>query len=287
MIVKRKRLSLAEKNHLLDEVETGQVKKVAIAKKWGIADRTLRVIVNQKDKWRKAYVEGRSETIYSTRTTPFPRLDSELMAWLGIAMQLGLPVTHKVLSNKALSIRDSMLRSPDVSEFDRDVLARFTASKGWVIRFCRRNHLKPVKLGKSEKDASCNSQGALSMDTGQGRLLQGFSLDQGCIDDGSGMYYKLLSEGDYEHEDLAKNDSIRVFRQNDVGVLDTSCRMGLQNSEGKDAGLAQFPLYNDLVGPLGELEDKLLPVGDAEVNSLLQKLRRAITEKQGGSTKID
>ena len=144
----RTRLTLSEK------IEAGRLLKLGhsadhmiyIMKKYRVSRRTVTNISSNIDaileKAQTANVPMHTKTM---RSAQFPQLEAQIMHFISLARSAKMPVTHTIISVKALCLKEALLKQ-DISVDEAIMLRNFTASRGWTDKFVKRHSLRSVAL---------------------------------------------------------------------------------------------------------------------------------------------
>eukprot|EP00171_Calliarthron_tuberculosum_P021868 IDg21868t1 len=129
---------------------------------------------------------GRSDNRMRNRNGKYHELEQEVLQFVSLARSLRLPVTCAVISLKAQSLRAKY----NISE------TKFSASNGWVFRFCQRSGIgDAVRLwGEAGSvDASLVHDEMIQIC----QKLQKYSPDRIYNQDETGFWYQLLPNVSY------------------------------------------------------------------------------------------
>ena len=141
----RKRLTISQKLEIPDLLDNGH-RTVAAMRQFGIADRTVRKIkAAAPELLRVANDKPNSLQMKTFQSVMVTHLELNLLEFLNYARSARMLVTQAVLQKRAIMIREKMLKAP-VTEKERSVLQKFTASRGCVEKFVRRHALRSVAL---------------------------------------------------------------------------------------------------------------------------------------------
>ncbi|PXF44041.1 Tigger transposable element-derived protein 4 [Gracilariopsis chorda] len=108
--VRRKRLTLAEKRDILDDLSNGNtVKETAI--RFGCTERTIQKTRAQSETVLAAFQQSALNTQFKALQAPrFPDIESGLYKFVQVARFAKLPLSGSVLRCRALHIRDVLLK---------------------------------------------------------------------------------------------------------------------------------------------------------------------------------
>ena len=141
----RKRLKIAQKLDIVDLLEKGHCTE-PIERQFGVAGRTVRNIRATAPKLLcVANKKPKSMQLKTRQAVWVPHLEAKLLEFLNYARSAKMPVTQNVLQARARMIRDHMLKD-SATEKERNLFQKFTASRGWVDNFFKRNALRSVSL---------------------------------------------------------------------------------------------------------------------------------------------
>ena len=114
----------------------------------------------------------------------YQKLDEALYIWFRQQREKGLPVTGPILSEKAKILFPLIYSDVDNKSF--------TASSGFLWRFCRRHGLKELSV-QGEKASADVTAATIYLEEFPS-LIEGYTKDQVFNCDETGLYYRLLPQ---------------------------------------------------------------------------------------------
>ena len=157
---KHKKLSMEEKNLILDLIESGKTKTHA-ASQLGVTGAAITYIMKQKDSIRKAM--GRKDLRKKCRLSQgqHPLIENVLLEWIRQRQRLGIAISGPMIKEKALELNQELTRRTN-SEGDSETGSgeevddvegsndeqgsskppRFQASEGWLYKFKVRHGIR-------------------------------------------------------------------------------------------------------------------------------------------------
>ena len=141
----RARLTLSEK------IEAGRLLKLGhsadhIMKNYRVSRRTVTNISSNIDAiLEKAQTVNVPMHAKTMRSAQFPQLEEQIMQFISLARSAKMPVTHAIISVKALCLKEALLKQ-DISVDEAIMLQNFTGSRGWTDKFVKRHSLRSIAL---------------------------------------------------------------------------------------------------------------------------------------------
>uniref|UniRef100_A0AAA9TVH8 HTH CENPB-type domain-containing protein n=1 Tax=Bos taurus TaxID=9913 RepID=A0AAA9TVH8_BOVIN len=143
----RKAITLDVKLEVLRRFEVGE-KLSQIAKALGLAASTVATIRDNKDKIKASSQIAtplRASRLTRRRSAVMETMERLLCVWLEDESQRNVPLSVTVIQKKAKSLFDDLQREQGESSQTE----KFTASKGWFVRFKERHCLPHFKMNIS------------------------------------------------------------------------------------------------------------------------------------------
>ncbi|GBN19445.1 Major centromere autoantigen B [Araneus ventricosus] len=132
MASKRKNLSFAEKNELIEKFQNSNLSKAAFAKANSIPRTTLNNILSAKI--CSSNVQNCDQERKRQRFSPYENVDKALLSWIKYARSQNAPISWNVLKEKSLEFANELGESS------------FVASNGWLQQFYSRHNLSFKKF---------------------------------------------------------------------------------------------------------------------------------------------
>ncbi|GFW93011.1 tigger transposable element-derived protein 1 [Trichonephila clavipes] len=175
----------------------------AIGKHFNLGESTVRAIKKNKTAIRKSVISGtKLSTKFAsyTRDVSLERTERAIAIWIEEQLQRRIPVSGYLIQEKALQFYKSMkLSEPSTST--SQAKKEFSASKGWLTGFLKRNALHNIKItGKS------------------------VTADEGAAKIFPEELAKIIEDGDYSADQVFNADETDFIGKNCLTVL-TSQRM--------------------------------------------------------------
>jgi hypothetical protein len=188
-----KTLTIEEKIQVLDQLPTKSY--TVICKEFGIGRATITDMKKREPekrayKWRMTEMGvGRSAKVMKLGKDE--ELETALFLWFKQKREEGVPITGPIVQAKAQELHQ---RLHDIRKEGDEPMKKFSASSGWLWRFCQRHSIRQLSL-QGEK-LSANQEAADSFVPEFQRFVTdgGYSLDQVFHCDETGLYYKLLPQ---------------------------------------------------------------------------------------------
>ena len=188
-----KTLTIDEKLTVLDELEKRKTSYTILCEKYGIGRSTITSIKKQGDKlreYKRKMVEmGFRRPAKMMKMGADEELEKAVYLWFIQKREHGVPITGPILRAKARDLFQKIHEAPNES-----TTKVFTASTGWVWRFCKRHNIREVSL-QGEK-LSADKPASTNFVTEFRAFVQekDYNLDQIFNCDETGLYYKLLPQ---------------------------------------------------------------------------------------------
>ncbi|GFX90637.1 tigger transposable element-derived protein 1 [Trichonephila clavipes] len=142
-----KTISLETKIASLDRLEKGEG-STAIGKHFNLGESTVRAIKKNEAAIRKSVISGtKLSTKFAsyTRDVLLERTERAIAIWIKEQVQRRIPVSGYLIQEKALQFYKSMKQS-EPSTSTSQAGKEFSASKGWLTGFLKRNALHNIKI---------------------------------------------------------------------------------------------------------------------------------------------
>ncbi|GFU80942.1 tigger transposable element-derived protein 1 [Trichonephila clavipes] len=132
---------------ILDRLGKGEG-STAIGKHFNLGESTVRAIKKNEAAIRKSATSGtKSSTKFASYTTDvlLERTERAIAIWIEEQVQRRIPVSGYLIQEKALQFYKSMKQS-EPSTSPSQAGKEFSASKGWLTGFLKRNALHNIKI---------------------------------------------------------------------------------------------------------------------------------------------
>ena len=184
----RKAITLDVKLEVLRRFEVGE-KLSQIAKALGLAASTVATIRDNKDKIKASSQIAtplRASRLTRHRSAVMETMERLLCVWLEDQSQRNVPLSVTVIQKKAKSLFDDLQREQGESSQTE----KFTASKGWFVRFKERHCLPHFKMNISAPAKEDEYPEILKSIIQEGEYTpqQVFNVDE------TGLYWKRMPE---------------------------------------------------------------------------------------------
>ncbi|XP_029781484.1 CENPB DNA-binding domain-containing protein 1 [Suricata suricatta] len=185
----RKAITLEIKLEVLRRFEVGE-KLSQIAKALGLAVSTVATIRDNKEKIKaKSQIATplRASRLTRHRSAVMETMEQLLRVWLEDQSQRNVPLSVTAIQEKAKSLFDDLQRERGESSQTE----KFSASKGWFVRFKERHclpHFKINSLAPGNKDVYPEVLRSI-IEEGEYTPRQVFNVDE------TGLYWKRMPEG--------------------------------------------------------------------------------------------
>ncbi|XP_006173803.2 CENPB DNA-binding domain-containing protein 1 [Camelus ferus] len=187
----RKAITLDMKLEVLRRFEVGE-KLSQIAKTLGLAVSTVATIRDNKEKIKvssQIATPLRASRLTRHRSAVMETMERLLRVWLEDQSQRNVPVSVAVIQEKAKSLFDDLQREQGESSQTE----KFSASKGWFVRFKERHclpHFKTNSTATGNKDIYPEILKSIIRE-GEYTPQQVFNVDE------TGLYWKRMPEGTF------------------------------------------------------------------------------------------
>ena len=126
----RTRLTLQQKLDAIEMLGKGSP-YVAVMSRFNVSHRFVRRLKKEGDELlRKADSQKLSLNTKSIRQTLYPEVENKVFEFCEIARGLRLPVTQDLIRERALLVRENILKSESLSDETRTRVSKFSASVG-------------------------------------------------------------------------------------------------------------------------------------------------------------
>uniref|UniRef100_UPI00358E3D77 tigger transposable element-derived protein 1-like n=1 Tax=Myxine glutinosa TaxID=7769 RepID=UPI00358E3D77 len=134
-------------------------------------------------------------------------MEKMLMTWMEDQLQKCVPLSLMMIHAKAKSLFDVLK-----VQAGTDYTETFTASKGWLCRFKRRNNMHNVRV--SGEAASADAGGAARFREVFDKLIveKGYLPEQIFNVDETGLYWKRMPERTYIHQEAKTMPGFKAFK---------------------------------------------------------------------------
>ncbi|GFV43943.1 tigger transposable element-derived protein 1 [Trichonephila clavipes] len=160
------RLGLSAPNLLSDRLGKGEG-STAIGKHFNLGESTVRAIKKNEAAIRKSVISGtKLSTKFAsyTRDVLLERMERAIAIWIEEQVQRRIPISSYLIQEKDLLFYKSMKQSkPSTSTSQAG--KEFSASKGWLTGFLKRNTLHNIKI---TGESVCDSKGRSSKNISRG-----------------------------------------------------------------------------------------------------------------------
>ncbi|XP_042306478.1 zinc finger protein with KRAB and SCAN domains 8-like [Sceloporus undulatus] len=139
---KRRSISLATKMEIIRRVEAGE-RKSRVAQSLGLAQSTLKTILNQSEKIKSSVQNCSDVTIgilTRTRHSIIEKMERLLSVWVDDMRQHHMPISQLAIQHKALSLFHQLKAQ------EEGTTETFVASRGWFHKFKKRARIHSVRF---------------------------------------------------------------------------------------------------------------------------------------------
>ncbi|GFU95024.1 tigger transposable element-derived protein 1 [Trichonephila clavipes] len=198
----RQSISLETKIAFLDRLGKGEG-STAIGKHFNLGESTVRAIKKNEAAIRKSVISGtKLSTKFAsyTRDVLIERTERAIAIWIEEQVQRRIPVSGCLIQGKALQFYKSMKQS-EPSTSTSQAGKEFSASKGWLTGFLKRNALHNIKI---TGESATVEQGAVKIFPEElAKIIEDgdYSADQVFNADETGLYWKKLPNRTYIAKD--------------------------------------------------------------------------------------
>ena len=181
---KRKVLSIDTKLAILESLSKG-VSQAKLAEQYGVGKSTISDIKRSEQKV-KEYAstldsQGESTSRKVMRLAKEDKLEEALYLWFIQKRSQGTAISGPLLAEKAYELHQKM-------ELDSE----FTASKGWLWRFCKRHRIRELSLQGEKLSADATAIDPFKRKLQEVMEKEGLTLEQLYSCDETGLYYRML-----------------------------------------------------------------------------------------------
>ncbi|XP_006902931.1 PREDICTED: tigger transposable element-derived protein 1-like [Elephantulus edwardii] len=186
----RKAITLDIKLEVLRRFEAGE-KLSQIAKTLGLAVSTVATIRDNKEKIKASSqitTPLRASRLTHHRSAVMENMERLLSVWLEDQSQRNVPLSVAIIQEKAKSLFDDLQREQGESS----QMEKFSASKGWFVRFKERHCLPHFKMNTTPPGGNVDTYLEMLksiIEEGEYTPWQVFNVDE------TGLYWKRLPEG--------------------------------------------------------------------------------------------
>lgn len=204
----RKGISLETKIAILDCLARVEG-PTAIGKRFSLGESTVRAIKKNEDAIRKSVVNGTKLNAKLTRYSRdvlLEQMERALTIWIEDLSQRKIPLSGDLIQRKALQCYAQMKESTpstSISQTNRG----FSASKGWLTGFLKRNALHNVKI--TGEAASADLKAATAFPKELEKIIEdgGYCPHQVFNPDETGLFWKKMPGRTY----IAKSEQVGLF----------------------------------------------------------------------------
>ncbi|GFX67151.1 tigger transposable element-derived protein 1 [Trichonephila clavipes] len=187
----RQSISLETKIAILDRLGKGEG-STAIGKHFNLGESTVRAIKKNEAAIRKSVISGtKLSTKFAsyTRDVLLERTERAIVIWIEEQVQRRIPVSGYLIQEKALQFYKSMKQS-EPSTSTSQAGKEFSASKGWLTRFLKRNALHNIKI--TGESATADEGAAKIFPEELAKIIEDgdYSADQVFNADETGLYWE-------------------------------------------------------------------------------------------------
>ncbi|XP_027700865.1 tigger transposable element-derived protein 1-like isoform X1 [Vombatus ursinus] len=139
----RKSISLEKKIEIIKRVEAGEMKS-EVARSFGLAQSTLKSILNQADRVKASVHNSSNLTaakVTRIRSSVMEKMENMLSIWVDNMMQHHMPLSQALIMQKALSLFDHLK-----AQAGEETSKTFVASRGWFEKFKKRNKINSIRI---------------------------------------------------------------------------------------------------------------------------------------------
>ncbi|GFW96549.1 tigger transposable element-derived protein 1 [Trichonephila clavipes] len=175
----------------------------AIGKHFNVGESTVRAIKKNEAAIGKSVISGtKLSTKFAsyTRDVLLERTERAIAIWIEEQVQRRIPVSGYLIQEKALQFYKSMKQSEPLTSTSQ-AGKEFSASKGWLTGFLKRNALHNIKI--TEESATANEGAAKIFPEELAKIIEDgdYSADQVLDADETGLYWKKLPNRTYIAKD--------------------------------------------------------------------------------------
>ncbi|GFV61308.1 tigger transposable element-derived protein 1 [Trichonephila clavipes] len=175
----------------------------AIGKHFNLGESTVRAIKKNEAAIRKSVISGtKLSTKFAsyTRDVLLERTERAIAIWIEEQVQRRIPVSGYLIQEKALQFYKSMKQS-EPSTSTSQAGKEFSASKGWLTGFLKRNALHNIKI--TGESATADEGAAKIFPEELAKIIEDgdYSADQVFNADETGLYWKKMPNRTYIAKD--------------------------------------------------------------------------------------
>ncbi|GFX30307.1 tigger transposable element-derived protein 1 [Trichonephila clavipes] len=198
----RQSISLETKIAILDRLGKGE-ESTAIGKHFNLGESTVTAIKKNEAAIRKSDSSGtKLSTKFASYTMDvlLERTERAITIWIEEQVQRRIPVSGYLIQEKALQFYKSMKQS-EPSTSTSQAGKEFSASKGWLTGFLKRNALHNIKI--TGESATADEGAAKIFPEELAKIIEDgdYSADQVFNTDQTGLYWKKLPNRTYIAKD--------------------------------------------------------------------------------------
>ncbi|XP_056665822.1 tigger transposable element-derived protein 1-like [Monodelphis domestica] len=141
--IQRKSISLEKKIEIIKRVEAGEMKS-EVARSFGLAQSTLKSILNQADRVKASVHNSSNLTaakVTRIRSSVMEKMENMLSIWVDNMVQHHMPLSQALIMQKALSLFDHLK-----AQAGEESGKTFVASRGWFEKFKKRNKINSIRI---------------------------------------------------------------------------------------------------------------------------------------------
>ena len=112
-------------------------------------------------------------------------LDRALYIWFVQKRNIGMPISGTILCEKTKQFNKQL-------HAQEETIPSFTASSGWLWRFCNRHSIRSLRLEGEKLSADTESPESFNKELQDVMECEGLTLEQIYNCDETGLYYKML-----------------------------------------------------------------------------------------------
>ncbi|GFW82649.1 tigger transposable element-derived protein 1 [Trichonephila clavipes] len=196
-----KSISLETTIAILDHLGKGEG-STAIGKHFNLGESTVRAIKKNEAAIRKSVISGtKLSTKFASYTRDvLERTETAIAIWIEEQVQRRIPVSGYLIQEKALQFYKSMKQS-EPSTSTSQAGKEFSASKGWLTGFLKRNALHNIKI--TGESATADEGAAKIFPEELAKIIEDrdYSADQVFNAYETGLYWKKLPNRTYIAKD--------------------------------------------------------------------------------------
>lgn len=222
----RTSLSFQQKLEALQLFDTGVPSAVVMAK-FTVSSRFLTKLGSQRELLRRvAEEDGTTLTTKTMHKPGYPEVEEKVNRFCEIARFTKLPVTQDLIRERALLVRESLLKE-DISAHDRARIEKFSASVGWCQNFVKRHCMTSVSL--VGQGGSATYEDAVGKMSELRKRLSSYDVENVYNVDETGLFYKLIPRRTYI---LACENKNTLRGTKGMGAMDRITAYACTNADG-------------------------------------------------------